>query len=91
MKLSDSPLTDRPPIRNRYEFDCAVEEAYRRWRESGENEVVLAADVADIQRRLEGYTYDPVDERPVDEAYIRREIFWDGIISTMDSFVTVLP
>lgn len=90
MKLTDTPLTDRPPIRNRYEFDCAVNEAYRRWRESGEDEVVLAADVADIQRRLEGYTYDPVDERPVDEAYIRREIFWDGIISTMDSFVTVL-
>lgn len=90
MKLTDTPLTARPPIRNRYEFDCAVEQAYRRWRESGEDAVVLDADVADIQRRLEGYTYDPVDERPVDEAYIRREIFWDGIISTMDSFVTVL-
>ena len=90
MKLSDTPLTERPPIRNRYEFDCAVNEAYRRWRESGEDEVILAADVADIQRRLEGYTYDPVDERPVDEAYIRREIFWDGIVNAMDSFVTVL-
>lgn len=90
MKLSDTPLTDRPPIRNRYEFDVAVREAYRRWRASGEDEVILAADVADIQRRLDGYTYDPVDERPVDEAYIRREIFWDGIINAMDSFVTVL-
>lgn len=90
MKLTDTPLTARPPIRNRYEFDCAVREAYRRWRESGEDEVVLDADVADIQRRLEGYTYDNVDERHVDEAYIRREIFWEGIITAMDSFVTVL-
>lgn len=90
MKLTDTPLTDRPPIRNRYEFDCAVNEAYRRWRASGEDEVVLDADVADIQRRLEGYTYDPVDERPVDEAYIRREIFWEGLAETMSSFVTVL-
>lgn len=91
MKLTDTPLTARQPIHNRYEFDVAIREAYRRWRESGEDEVILAAEVWDIQRRLDGYTYDPVDERPVDEAYIRREIFWDGIISTMDSFVTVLP
>lgn len=90
MKLSDTPLTERPPIRNRYEFDCAVNEAYRRWRESGEDEVVLDAEVWDIENRLDGYTYDNVDERPVDEAYIRREIFWDGIIGAMDSFVTVL-
>lgn len=90
MKLTDTPLTARPPIRNRYEFDCAVNEAYRRWRESGENEDVLAAEVWDIENRLDGYTYDPVDERPVDEAYIRREIFWDGLAEAMNSFVTVL-
>ena len=91
MKLTDTPLTNRPPIRNRYEFDVAVREAYRRWRASGEDGVVLDADVSDIHRRLDGYTYDDVDERPVDEAYIRREIFWEGIVNAMDSFVTVLP
>lgn len=90
MKLTDTPLTSRPPIRNRYEFDVAVREAYRRWRASGEDGAVLDADVADIQRRLDGYHYDPVDEKVVDESYIRREIFWDGIINAMDSFVTLL-
>lgn len=91
MKLTDTPLTDRPPIRNRYEFDCAINEAYRRWRESGEDEVILSADVADIHRRLDGYNYDSVDEKSVDEAYIRHEIFLEGIINAMSSFVTVLP
>ena len=91
MKLSDTPLTARPPIRNRYEFDCAVCEAYRRWRQSGEDDVILAADVADIHRRLDGFKYDSVDERAVDEAYIRREIFMVGILEAMDSIVTILP
>lgn len=90
MKLSNTPLTHRPPIRNRYEFDLAVEEAYSRWQESGEDEVVLAADVADIHRRLDGYDYDPVDEKVVDEVYIRHEIWMEGIVDSMSSFVTVL-
>ena len=90
MKLSNTPLTDRPPICNRYEFDLAVEEAYRRWQESGEDEVVLAADVADIYRRLDGYNYDPADEKVVVEAYIRHEIWMVGIVESMSSFVTVL-
>ena len=91
MKLSNPPLTDRPPINTRYEFDVAVKEAYRRWRESGEDEVILAADVVDIHRRLNGYTYDTADEKVVDESYIRHEIFLEGIVNAMDSFVTVLP
>lgn len=90
MRLTNTPLTDRPPIHNRYEFDCAVEEAYRRWRESGEDEVILAADVHDIYTRLGEYRYDSVDEKEVDEAYIRHEIFMEGIVNAMDSFVTVL-
>lgn len=83
MKLTDTPLTDRPPIRNRYEFDCAVEEAYRRWRESGENEDVLEEETWDIHRRLDGYTYDPVDEKEVDYTYIRREIWMEALIGVM--------
>ena len=83
MKLTDTPLTYRPPIRNRYEFDCAVEEAYRRWRESGENEDVLQEETLDIHRRLDGFNYDPVDEKEVDYTYIRREIWMEALIGVM--------
>ena len=87
MKLSDTPLTDRPPIRNRYEFDRAVEQAYRRWKESGENEDVMEEETWDIHRRLEGYTYDTADEQEVDYTYIRREIWMEAVIGVMNAHI----
>lgn len=87
MKLSNTPLTDRPPIRNRYEFDLAVEEAYRRWRASDESEDILNEEVWDIEHRLAGYTYDEVDERPVDAKYIRHEICLEALVAVVNATI----
>lgn len=87
MKLTNTPLTDRPPIRNRDEFECAVEQAYRRWKESGENEDILEEETWDIHRRLDGYTYDNVDEKEVDYTYIRREIWLEALIGVMNAHI----